>query len=89
MADRINADLAAGSTTSILLPEGVVAPPETVAALTASAPWEFDLSGVRYLGDDSAAVAVHTSGPEAASWLVVLVLQEGAWRIATSHPVRR
>lgn len=89
VADRINADLMAGSPSSIPLPEGVVAPPETLSALAASAPWEFDLAGVRYLGADSAAVVIRTSGPDTASWLMVLVLRDGSWQLTTSHPVPR
>ncbi|TDP31491.1 hypothetical protein DFR75_10896 [Nocardia ignorata] len=87
-ADEINTALDGATTASlasaVLLPNDVAIPEAVVAGLSATAPWKYDLSSVRYVGTDAASVLATTAQDPPQTWRVILVLDGTAWKIAAT-----
>lgn len=88
-ASAINADITSHDrerlSRAVALPAQASIPDPALAALAASAPWDFDMSTVRYFGTTAAVVTAHSHRDRSTAWQVYLVLDHSDWKISATE----
>lgn len=91
-ADRaatINADIATGDrvrfSDAVVVGPGVAVSDAVLRDVANTGPWQFDLTTLRYLGDDLASISVRTTGRQSASWQAFLLFDSGLWKVAVTE----